>query len=295
MLFRSIKRKIQNVVIANGERLPEKRKTISDFGLFPVGSELKQFEDLLRELGASDLTLEHIVKSHKDCSWLMEARRSRSVTPAILAEKFEPLWDLLDEILSEQNYSTEEELISNFREIDFFLTHNLKLTMLKKSFVTNKHVNIDNAALVFPDATFMHKSLSAHTNIASQSQEFDLHYLIPALFEKISQNTPTTEDLELIYGSISEVIHGKHLENIDVELISTLAIWPNPNGQLISGRNAKVPGDFVDPLGIAGLIDLSRISKSGLGILETRLGIERLTIENYVCEVLPEYFKLPGV
>ena len=290
-----VKRKIQNVVIANGERLPEKRKTISDFGLFPVASELKQFEDLLRELGASDLSLEHIIESHKDCSWLKEARRSRLVTPTILAENFEPLWDLLDEILSDYSYSLEEELISKFTEIDFFLTNNLQLTTLKESLVTNKHVNIDNAALIFPEVTFMNKNLSAHINVASQSQELDLYYLIPALSEKISLNTPTTGDLELIYDLISEVIHGKHLENIDIELISSLAIWPKTNGQLILGRNAKVPGDFVDPLGIAGLIDLSKISKAGLGILESRLRIERLTIENYVCEVLPEFFKLPGV
>ena len=290
-----IKRKIQNVVIANGERLPEKRKTISNFGLFPVSSELKQFEDLLRELGAADLSLEHIIESHNDCSWLVAARRTRFVSVTTLNEKFEPLWELLDEILSDYDYSHDEELLSNFAAIDFFLTENLHLTTLKESVMTNKYINIENASLIFPDVTFLHKNLGAHKYIKLNSQEFDLYYLIPALHEKISQNILTSGDLDLIYGAISEVIHGLHLDNSDVDLISSLEIWPNINGQLISGKNAKVPGDFSDPLGIAGLIDLSRISKSGLGILETRLRIDRLTIDNYVCEVLPAYFNSPGI
>lgn len=71
--------------------------------------------------------------------------------------------------------------------------------------------------------------------------------------------------------------------------IKALPIFPTADG-LHPLDELALPGDFEDPLGLANILDVSQLGKER-SFVETTLGVESLTLDHYITEVLPRAFE----
>lgn len=284
------KQKIEEVVIAIGQKLPEKRKVLTEFSLAPIAAELKQFEDLLRELGANDLNLSHIVNAAPNCAWLLELNSFSIKSDNDISQKYLPLWDLLNDLIITTKVNEATQVVDDFKRLKLFLTNNCTSTSISESKFANTNVDIHNVSTLFENIGFMHEKLSTFKAISVFGNRFDLPYVLSEIEIKLRNKEIPEKHLHSLYLLLNQVIHTRVLEEDEKSALAGLAIWPSTTGRLISALNAKVPGDFIDPLGIAGLIDMTKISKAGATILGRNLEIEYLTIENYVIDILPDFF-----
>lgn len=285
---------IDDVVIVIGQKLPEKRRILTKLGLAPVASELKQFEELLRALGANNLNLRHIVDSAKESEFLKEISNSDIVSEEQLERDLAPLWELVDELLAVRKEDDLDQVVEEFKLLRIFLNQNLVCTNIIESRFIAHHVDTELTKFLVGNANFMHQKISSFKAIMAIGKKFNLTYVLEKLESAYQEDASNKLHLNSIHLLLENIINKSQLAENEQSILANLPIWPSTTGLRVPAANAKIPGDFVDPLGIAGLISMKDISKEGQLILKRSLEVEELSIENYVLDVLPNYFSSSG-
>ena len=286
----NIKRKILDAVVIGEPNLNLKRQVLIDLGLTPISLQMKNYQKLLEGLGAPTLGLRLVIEAAKKCTWVLKVDKNKQVETDVIQHRYEPLWQVLNTIIPETEISEESTEIEELKDIPFFLSCNYQPANLRDFLLAERNSLVSLANKVLPRVDFLCTEIAQYKGIHSVSNIFDLIFIIKQLQDILSKGNINQTFLNDFYDLLTEASYFRAITTDEKDRLLALEIWPSSDARYISGSKAKIPGNFVDPLGIADLLDVQRINKSGMQLLEKTMDVARLNVENYVLDVLPLKF-----
>ena len=289
-------RKINESVIPDGENIKLKRKVMIEIGLHPVSSGMNSYHEILEDLGVENLGLEKLVDALEKCNWVRMNPNGKKLSDKEIEDQLVPLWTLINDCIPKEiNGLIVPLLVIRLSRLSILSTETNELVSIADSVLVPNGIDLSNFIELFPQSKILKSDMKRYPRIADVCNNVDLKYLLNRLEMLILSSTPETLALVSsgIYRVLAEVTHNKTIGEDELDRLMELVIWPSTSGSWISRNQGKVLGSFKDPLGRANIFDLERLSKEGRNFLEgeTKLNAEKLSIKNYVIELLPGVFK----
>ncbi len=289
---------ISEALIVDSENAPARRKVLQSIGLRAAGKTMNQFFDLLVLLGAVRPSLELVVQALLNSAWGKEELLDTEVSTEEIESQYEPLWGLLESLLPrEEDEYIVQELIPQIERLPIFLTSQNRPTSLIRCFSSTIDMDLNNLKEVMPHLTFLSDHTATYPKILKLSKRFTLVDFAQEVTRWLGllPKLPLSEieKIKKLHLSLRQLTHNRTISPSDIDAIKSIEFWPSLSGGLLSCRNGKIPGNFLDPLGSANLIDLRKIDTESADFLRNRLSIEKLDIKNYVTDILPGRFSTP--
>jgi hypothetical protein len=288
-------RKINDSVIPDGENIKLKRKVMIDIGLNPVSSGMNSYHEILEDLGVEKLGLEKLVNALEKCNWVRTNPIGKKLSDKDIEEQLVPLWTLINDCIPKEiNGLIVPQLVIRLSRLGILSTEANESVSIADSVLVPNGIDLSNFIELFPQSKILKSDMKRYPRIADVCNNVDLKYLLNRLEMLILGSTPETLSLVCsgIYRVLSEATHNKTIGEEELDRLTKLVIWPATNGSWISRNQGKVLGSFKDPLGRANIFDLEKLSKEGRNLLEgeTKLNAEKLSVKNYIIELLPRVF-----
>ena len=285
----NVRKKISESLIVHEPNLGLKRLVATDLGLYPVASNMKSHLVILAELGAPTFDLHSLISAAQTCKWVLNS--SSEISAGLVESRYRPLWEVLDGMLSAHKDLEDNPSIPILRALPIFLSDRLLPVNLDDHVLLEKATLTETARAIFPDISFLSFDIFSYKSIRGVSKVFDLAYVLECLEEILNIQSLHQSKLYDLYNLLNDISYSRVILLPEKENLRGLQIWPTTDGSYVNGQQAVIPGDFTDPLGVANLLDVKRINKSGQNLLEKTLEVSRLTVESYVLDVLPQKFQ----
>ncbi len=288
-------RKINECVIPDGENIKLKRKVMIEIGLHPLSSGMNSYHEILEDLGVEKLGLEKLVDALEKCNWIRMNPIGKKLSDKDIEDQLVPLWTLVNDCIPKEiNGLIVPQLVIRLSRLGILSTETNESVSIADSVLVPNGIDLSNFNVLFPESKILNSDIKRYPRISDVCNNVDLKYLLNRLEMLILGST--AESLPLvcngIYRVLAEATHNKTIGEEELGRLMKLVIWPSTSGSWISRNQGKVLGSFKDPLGRANIFDLERLSKEGRNFLEgeTKLNAEKLSVKNYVIELLPEVF-----
>jgi hypothetical protein len=264
-----------------------------ELGLVAVHPDLRQYQNLLLELGTQRLTIDHIVARLKAIG-LDKPTFLKDTLPILQQPKnWQLLWTAIDSILAriptKQHHTVETEK-DKLRTCAIFLNDEGKLQLAKDLYKGEervKHifwwlnwiVNTDSTTLdVFPANLVVTFTVNDAINELEQKNNLE------ELWKSGKFNLPQV--FRWFQDHYSEFVN---YTNQDLKRrLRSLPLYPVAEHLVPLSNDLYLASDFKDPIGSTTLINLEAIGDKQDFLRE--LGVQELTFENYVLLEIPKRF-----
>ncbi len=274
--------------------IPNQEAQAADFifdgiGITVVNEDLRDFYNLLREIGVHALNIVHIAEAlHKNENSLDKSCRLEEAPPPLNEKHVWPtFWAALDAILKQSRQPSIDK--DRLRICSIFLTEDNWLLLANDVSIGDDitrelfwWVNWMTASDITAFPTKLVEQFTVHDAVLALEKRNDL----VALWEKGELDLP-----RLFHWFQNRHKDFKKYQNQKLkQRFRNLAIFPVAGTLRPLTDNLYIPGGFKDPLGETNLIDVEAVGDDAAGFLVQEFDIEQLDYETYITDVLPRHF-----
>jgi len=210
---------------------------------------------------------------------------------------YRPLWGMINELFPEA--ITPTPAIQRLLAIPFVVTEDLYAVTINQSFIAPAALEAGNVASLLPRLAIASSHVLGFPKIARQIRQLELgavvnHISSMCAYKPIEYVIDIEQHkLRDLYTMFADLDQQGQVDKAVYETLRTLPIWLSSRG-LIKASQALLPGNFTDPTGHADLLETSVLSASAREFVSSKLGVQTQTIEAFVQNVLPRFFKDDG-
>ena len=270
-----------------------KRSASVQLGLKIVSSNLLKHYKVFEDLGVENLNFEDILKGLRQTPWTMDSEIPADKKIELINSRYLPLYSLLDDYIPKESSSLiDGPLLAEYKKFNLYLTYDSNLSSADKLYFNDRDAVIDLIRLNFTDFEFINPIIMEFSKVKNACLPLNaenflnfIAFYIASASEELTSNTYLQ-----IATILVELTKQTQLPDELLKQAGQLPIWPTRDGNYASAANSLIPGDFNDSLGLASLIDASKLEKSHLDFLREKLKVELLSFDSYVRNVLPIHF-----
>ena len=258
-------------------------------GLVP-SEELRPFRNAMNQLGGELLTLDRLVGMLERGT--APGAGTGQVADARVAEFYRPIWRLVEELLPEfgrPGSGLEERL----KRLSLLVTEGWFPIEIGRAYMAPGGMNPENVAALMPGLAVVSRRFSGYPKLYRLVRTLDLAAVATHLRSRIDSSSPeevvsTNPDrLTSFYALLADLDDRRTSVGTVYQALRGLPIWRSRRG-LVSATKAMLPGNFIDPIGRADLLDTSVLSGPAREFVSKKLGVKTQTIQAYVHIVLPD-------
>ena len=287
-----ISKRILGSFLLEGDDVKEKRQAVKTLGISTPSHKIQKQFEVLKVLGIEDIDFNVIVDALSKAQWVTQPKDIIMPNDTEFKDLYLPVYTLLDSYIPRENASLifRDSLIK-YRVMPLLISHSGDVSTPADLYFT-ENADLQNMAInLDPELKFLNAELMKFSRIKGSCREFrtsDALQLIERVLQKLGK--PSLPTVQLIHRLLILVTGNKRPLDDELNSLKKLEIWPTTNGTLISAEQGMIPGDFLDPLGNAEIVDMSKLEKKASIFLVDVLGIKVLSLESYVNEILPNVF-----
>ncbi len=275
-------------------------KAMLEIGGRFVTEELRPFQTAMNQLGAPILTLERLVVL-LESAMAEQMARTIEVNHERLEHFYRPLWSIINDLLPEvvTTSPSTNPSVQRLLALPLIVTEDFFAVAINRSCVAYATLDAKRIAALLPKLAIASRLLAGFPKINRLIKQLNLSVLVSHI-SSMCDTEPVEEvisvspmNLRELYSLFADLDHLDTVENTVYQQLCGLPIWKSNRG-LVKANQALLPGNFTDPTGQAGLLDVSVLSVSARDFLSTKLGVQTQTIEAFVQSVLPTFFDEDG-
>ena len=288
------------VFLPRGPLTSHQAKTLLEIGGRLVAEDLRPFQTAINQLGAPILTFDRLVT-------LLEQAMAQQVPDEVQVEAdrletfYHPLWSMVNDLLPDAANQTAATNpgIQKLLAIPFVVTEDLYAVTISQSFVAPAALEAGRVASLLPRLAIAAHHILGFPKIARLIRQLELSAVVNHIGSMCAsepvEDVIGVEQTELrdLYAMFADLDRQGNVEKAVYQALRDLPIWLSGRG-VIKATQALLPGNFTDPTGQADLLETSVLTDSAREFVSSKLGVQTLTIEAFVQNVLPRFFNDDG-
>ncbi len=275
-------------------------KALLDIGGRLPSEELRRFQTVMEQLGASTLTLERVV-GLLDSAMRPRAGAATRIDERTLTDFYEPLWSIVNDLVDESigSNTVADRAVRRLRTLQFVVTEDLRTVTIDGCHAAAPALTVDRIAALLPEIAIASRRFLEFRKLRQMVGTLDLGTVVSHIEARLASE-PVEEVIGVypkalrdLYGLLADLNEHCDVDDAVYETLRSLPIWRSGRG-LVKATEALLPGDFTDPTGQANLLDTSVLTGRARDFVSTKLDVKAQTIESYVETVLPDFFSEAG-
>ena len=275
------------------DNIKQKRSASVQLGLNVVSSTLLKQYKVLEELGIENLSFEDIVSGLKQTPWTMEVTIPADQTQELIQSRYLPLYSLIDEYIPRDSLGLiDKPLLAEYRKFNLYLTYGFELSSAEKLFYSDRETVVDLVRPNFEQFEFVNSALKDFPKVKNACTLLSAEVFINFIADQLTnvRESFTPHSYSQIASILVELTRQTQMSDDLIKVARELEIWPTRDANYASAASSLIPGDFIDSLGLASLIDASKLTSNHLEFLKDKLKVEMLSFDSYIRNVLPSHF-----
>jgi hypothetical protein len=292
----ALSKSIQNAYLLEGDDVKEKREAVEILGIPAPTHRIQKHFEILKELGIEEIDFNVVIEALSKASWVQKPQEKILSSDPEMKNVYMPVYTLLESHIPRETASLiYRDSLVKYKSLPVLVTQSGRLSMPRDIYFT-ENSGIQNLAIeVDSQIMFLNEELMRYSRIKGSCKEFRTEDAVILVKKALDQDqAPSFPKMKKIHNLLTIIIGGKSPSDYDLENLRQLRVWPTTDGTLINAVEGMIPGDFLDPLGNADIIDVSKLEKKTTAFLVDVLKVKILSLESYVDEILPKVFSSPS-